>query len=200
MDLCWQSDVSAFQYAIQVGHSFSYKECLVISFIPDPIGIWFMVPENQFPCGRFLLLVYVGVVVFQFLSHVRLFATHGLQHTRLPCPSPSPSVCSNSCPLSPWCHPTISSSVVPFSSCSPSFLASGSFPMSRLFVPGGQSIGTSALASILPMNIQHWFPLGLTGLISLVNTRDSQESSSAPQFKSINSSVLSLFYDLTLII
>ena len=68
-----------------------------------------MVPENQFPCGRFLLLVYVGVVVVQFLSHVRLFATHGLQHTRLPCPSPSPSVCSNSCPLSQWCHPTISS-------------------------------------------------------------------------------------------
>ena len=92
-----------------------------------------------------------------------------LQHTRLPCPSPSPRVCSNSCPLSPWCHTTISSSVFPFSSCSPSFLASGSFPMSRLFASGGQSISTSVLASVLPMNSQDWFPLGLTGLISLMS-------------------------------
>ena len=137
MDLCWQSDVSAFQYAIQVGHSFSYKECLVISFIPDPIGIWFMVPENQFPCGRFLLLVYVGVVVFQFLSHVRLFATHGLQHTRLPCPSPSPSVCSNSCPLSWWCCLIISFSTTPFSfAINQSFSASGSFTMIQIFTSG----------------------------------------------------------------
>ena len=92
---------------------------------------------------------------------------HGLQHTRFPCPLLSPAICSNSCPLSWWCHPTISSSVVPFSSGPQSFPASGSFPMSQLFASGGQSIGASALASVLPMNIQTWFPLGLTDLISL---------------------------------
>ena len=94
---------------------------------------------------------------------------HGLQHTRLHCPSPSPGVCSNSCPLSRWCHRTISSSLVPSSSCLLSFLASGSFPMSWLFTSGGQSIGDSASASVLPMNIQRWFPLGLTSLISLLS-------------------------------
>ena len=93
---------------------------------------------------------------------------HGLQHTRLPCPSPSPRACSNSCPRRQWCHPTISSSVIPFSSCLQSFPASGSFsPMSQFFTSSGQSIGASASASALPMNIQAWFPLGLTGLISL---------------------------------
>ena len=91
---------------------------------------------------------------------------HGLQHARLPCPSPSPGACSNSCPLSWWCHPTISSSVVPFS-CLQSFPASGSFQMSRFFTSGGQSIGVSASASALPMNIQDWSPLGWTGWISL---------------------------------
>ena len=93
--------------------------------------------------------------------------THGLEQTRLPSPSPTPRAYSNSCPLSWWRHPTISSSVVPFSSCLQSFPASGSFPMSRLFAPGGQSIGASASTSVLPMNIQDWFPSGLTGLISL---------------------------------
>ena len=91
---------------------------------------------------------------------------HGLQLTRLPCLSLSPRVCSDSCPLSRWCHSTISSSVVPFSSCLTSFPASGSFPVSWLFPSGGQSIGVSALASVLPMNNQGWFLLGLTGLIS----------------------------------
>ena len=92
---------------------------------------------------------------------------HELQQNRLPCPSLSPWACSNSCPSSWWCHPTILSSVVPFSSCPQSFPASGSFPMSRLFASGGQSIGVSASASVLPMNIQDWFPLGWTGWISL---------------------------------
>ena len=92
---------------------------------------------------------------------------HGLQHARLSCPSPTPGACSDSCPSSRWCHPTISSSVVPFSSCLQSFPASGSFAMSWLFSSDGQSIGASALASVLHMNIQDWFPLGLTGLISL---------------------------------
>ena len=91
---------------------------------------------------------------------------HELQHARPPCPSPTPGVCSDSCPLSQWCHPTISSSVVPFSSCPQSFSALGSFPMSQLFVSGGQSIGASASASVLPMNIQDWFPLGWTVWIS----------------------------------
>ena len=85
---------------------------------------------------------------------------HGLQHARLPCPSPTPGACSKSCPLSRWCHPTISSSVVPFCSCPQSFPASGSFPMSQFFSSGGQSIGASASASVLPVSIQDWSPLG----------------------------------------
>ena len=92
---------------------------------------------------------------------------HESQHARPPCPSPTPKVHSNSCPSSWWCHPAISSSVVPFSSCPQSLPASGSFPMSQLFAWGGQSIGVSASASVLPMNIQDWFPLGWTGWISL---------------------------------
>ena len=92
---------------------------------------------------------------------------HGVQHTRPPCPSPTPGVYSNSCPSSLWCHPIISSSVVPCSFCPQSFPASESFLMSQLFVSGGQSIGVSASASVLPMNIQDWFPLGLTSWISL---------------------------------
>ena len=91
----------------------------------------------------------------------------GLQHARLPFLSPTPGVYSDSCPLSPWCHPTISSSVIPFSSCPQSFPASGSFPVSQFFAWGGQSIGVSASASVLPMNIQDWSPLGWTGWISL---------------------------------
>ena len=83
----------------------------------------------------------------------------------LPCPSPTPGACSNSCPSSRWWHQTISSSVVPFSSCSQSFPTSGSFPMSQFFASGGQSIGASVSVSVLPMNIREWFPLGLTGLI-----------------------------------
>ena len=93
--------------------------------------------------------------------------TRLLQHTRLLCPSLSSGVCSDSCPLSQWCHPTVSSSAVPFYFCLQSFPASGSFPMSWLFASGGRNIGASASASVLPMNIQDWFPLGWTGLISL---------------------------------
>ena len=92
---------------------------------------------------------------------------HVLQHTRLPCPSPTPGACSNSSPLSWWCHPTISSSVALFSSCLQSFPASGSFPMGQFFTSVGQSIRGSASASVLPVNIQNWFPLGWTGWISL---------------------------------
>ena len=93
--------------------------------------------------------------------------SHGLQHTRPPCPSPTPGVYPNSCPLSWRCHPTILSSVIPFSSCPQSFPASGSFQMSQLFASGGRSIGVSTSASVLPMNTQDWSPLGWTGWISL---------------------------------
>ena len=92
---------------------------------------------------------------------------HGLQHARPPCPSPTPWACSNSCPSSQWCHPTTSPSVVPFSSCPQSFPATGSFQMSQLFTSGGHSVGVSASAPVLPINIQDWFPLGWTGWISL---------------------------------
>ena len=97
----------------------------------------------------------------QLLCHVQLFATCGLQHTSLPCPSLSPMVCSNSCPLGWWCYPINSSSVTPFSSCPQSFSASGSFPVNQLIASSGQST--------LPVNIQGWFPLRLTGLISLLS-------------------------------
>ena len=92
---------------------------------------------------------------------------HELQHSRLPYPLPTPEAYSNLCPSSRWCHPTILSSDVPFSSCLQSFSSSVSFPMSQLFTSGGQSIGISALTSVLPMNMQDWFPLGWTDLISL---------------------------------
>ena len=96
-----------------------------------------------------------------------ILCNHGLQHSKLPCPSPSPKVCSDSCPLSWWCHPTISSSVTPFSFCLQSFPTSGSFPVNQFFASGGQIIGASA--SVLPMNNQGWFSLALTGLISLLS-------------------------------
>ena len=114
----------------------------------------------------------------QSFSHVQLFVTQWLQHARLPCPPPSPRVCSNSCPLSQSCYPTISSSATSFSSCLQSFPASGSFPISQVFTSGGQRFGASASASVLPMIIQDWFPLGLTGLISLQSKGLSREFSS----------------------
>ena len=120
---------------------------------------------------------------------------HGLQHARLPCPSPTAGAYSNSCPLTQWCIPTISSSVLLFSSHLQSFQASGSFPMSQVFTSGGQNIGVSP--SVLPMNIQDWIPLGWTGWISW-SPKDSQESSPTLQFKSFNTSALSLLYSLTL--
>ena len=122
---------------------------------------------------------------------------HGLQHARPPCWS-TPRAYSNSCPSSRWCHPNILPSVVPFSSCLQSFPASGSFPMSQFFAPGGQSIGVSASASVFPINIQGWFPLGLTDL-SPWSPWDSQESSPAPQVKSMTTLVLSFLYSPNLI-
>ena len=119
---------------------------------------------------------------------------HGLQHARPACPSPTPEVYSNSCPLSRWCHPTISSSVDPFSSCLQSCPASGSFPMSHFFTSGGQSIGVSA--SVLPMNIQDWFPSGWTGWISLLSKGLSRAFSNTTVQK--HQFFSAQFYDLTL--
>ena len=121
--------------------------------------------------------------IVQSLSHANSLGPHGLQHARLPCLSLSPRVCSNSWPLIQWCHPTIFTSGALFSSCPRSFLASGAFPMSWLFVSGGQSIGASASASVLPMYIQGWFPLGLTGLISLQSKGLSRVFSSTTVWK-----------------
>ena len=122
---------------------------------------------------------------------------HELQHARPPCPSPTTRVHPNSCTLSWWCHPDISSSVVPYLSCPQSLPASGSFPMSQLFASGGQSTGVSASASVLPMNTQDWSPLGWIGWCPC-SPRDSQESSPTPQFKSINPLALSFLYSPTL--
>ena len=126
----------------------------------------------------------------QSLSHVQLFVTPWTAAYQVSLSFTISRFCPNSCPLSWWCHQTISFSVTPFS-CLQSFWASGSFLISQFFASGGQNIGTSAWASVLPINIQGWFPLRLTCFISLL-LRDSQEFSLAPEFKSINSSTLSL--------
>ena len=122
---------------------------------------------------------------------------HEPQHSRPPCPSPTPGVRPNPCPLSRWCHPTVSSSVVPFSSCPQSFPASGSFQMSQLFASGGQSIEVSASTSVFPMNIQNWSPLGWTGWISLQSRGPSRVFSNTTVQKH-QFSVLSFLYSPTL--
>ena len=122
---------------------------------------------------------------------------HESQHTRPPCPSPTPGVHPNSCASSPWCHLAISSSVIPFSSCPQSLPASGSFPMSQVFAWGGQSIGISASASVLPMNTQDWSPLGWTDWISLQSKGLSRVFSNTT-VQSINSSALSFLHSPTL--
>ena len=123
---------------------------------------WFSVSCFSFSCKN-----HCCCCLFSHSVESDSWQPNGLLHARLPCPSPTPRACSSSCPLSQWCHPTILSSVVPFSSCLQSFPASGSFLMSLFFTSGSQSIGASTSASVLPMNIQDWFPLGGTGLISL---------------------------------
>ena len=128
-----------------------------------------VLPHSYVPCGFFFLNSgqTQNNISVQFSHSVMSdsLRPHGSQHAKPPCPSPTPRVYSNSCPLSHWCHPTISSSAILFSSCLQSFPASGSFQMSQFFTSGGQSIGVST--SILPMNTQDWFPLGWTGWISL---------------------------------
>ena len=117
--------------------------------------------------GLIIIPLYILLLLFSRWVVSESLQLHGLYHTRLPHPSLSPGVCSNACPLSQWCYLPSSSSVTPFCSCLQSFPASGSFLVSRLFTSGGQTTGASASASVLPMNIQGWFPLGLTGLIFL---------------------------------
>ena len=136
-----------------------------------------------FRISLYLILWSNVVFVVQSLSHVLLFVTSWTAACQAPCPPLSHSAFSDSCPLSQWCHPTVSSSVTPISSCPQSFPASQSFPMSQLFPSVDQSIGASASASVLPMNIQHWFPLGLTGLISLLSKGLSRVFSSTTIWK-----------------
>ena len=155
-----------------------------VRVFPGDNSIWIGVLNTDFCCCSV-------TVMSNFLR------PHGLQHTRLPCPSPSPGACSNSCPLSRWFHPTILSSIVPFTSCLQSFPAPGFSLISRLFSSGGHSIGASASASVLPMNIQGWFPLGLTGWISLLSKGLSRVFSNTT-VRSIGSSALNLLYGPTL--
>ena len=125
-----------------------------------------MIREQVFQCFSFVFFILMETKWSHSVMSKSL-RLHGLQHAKLPCPPPIPGACTNSCPLSRWCHPTISFSVIPFSSCLQSIPASGSFPMSQFFTSGGQSIGASVSAAVFPMNIQGWFSLGLNGLISL---------------------------------
>ena len=149
--VCVKRDSSPLLFTLQ--HSYIHSD------------LWF---SGLLPCTGFL---YLSLRSVQFSSVTQSCPTlcnpQAWQHARPPCPSPTPGVHPNPCPLSRWCHPTISSSVVPFSSYLQSFPASGSFPISQFFTSGGQNIGALASASVLPMNIQDWFPLGWTGWISL---------------------------------
>ena len=134
----------------------------MLSFKPAFL-LFFLLIKRLFSSSSLSVIQFTHSVVSDLLW------PHEPQHSRPPCPSPTPRVYQNSCPLSRWCHPSISSSVIPFSSCLQFFPASGSFQMSPFFTSGGQSIGVSAAASLLPMNIQGWFPLGWTGWISLLS-------------------------------
>ena len=127
----------------------------------------YMLPYWNYIYIYVCIYIYISVQFSSVTQSCHSLQPHELQHTRPPCPSPTPRVYPNSCPLSRWCHPTTSSSVIPCSSSLQSFPASGSLQMSQLFTSGGQSIGVSASTSVLPMNIQDWSPLGLTGWISL---------------------------------
>ena len=193
-----------------IGAQSTCHEQFSMSVISD---LWVMFPFNEnyhefammnFPNRR--LRTQKSILIFasvQSLSPVGLFAAPWTMHARLSCPSPTPGACSNSHPLRWWCHPTISSSVIPFSSCPQYFPASGSFPVSQFFESGSQSTGASASTSVFPMNIQDWFSLGWTGWISLQSkglwtvSPKWEESSSTLQFKNINSLALSLLYGST---
>ena len=147
------------------------------------------------PCFYTELIVHI--VKFSHSAVSSFLQPYGLQHTRLRCSSPTLRTCSDSCSLSHWCHPTISSSVSPFCSCLQSFPASGSLPVSQFFASSGQSIGVSASTSVLPVNIQDWFPLELNGFISLQSKGVSRVFSDTP-VQNISSLVLSFLYGPTL--
>ena len=164
---------------------FLRKICQSVSF--PQLHSWKIFPTNRQIESD--LICFFASVQFSCSVVSDSLWSHESQHARPPCPSPSPGVHSDSCPSSPWCHPAVSSSVVPFSSCLQSFPASKSFPMSQLFTWGGQSTGVSVLASFLPKKSQGWSPC---------SPRDSQESSPTPQFKSINSSSFSFLHSPTL--
>ena len=169
------------------------REKGVTSVVSEAIGV--IMNKIQSPIQKSHIL-FGKMLLFNCWVMSDSWQPQRLQHIRPLCPSPTPGVYSNSCPLSQWCHPTISSSVIPFS-CPQSFPTSRSFQVSQLFASGGQSIGVSASTSVLPMNTQDWSPLGWTGWISL-ESKEPQESSPTPQFKSINSSALSFLYSSTL--
>ena len=164
-----------------LGQVFNYW----FNLLTNNLSVLIFFVSSWFTAGRLLLGIYpfpLSCPSYYHILYLKQFLTiqfshsvisdslkpHGLQHTRLPCPSPTPGAYSNSSPSNRWCHPNISASVIPFSPCLQFFPASRSFPMmSQFFTSGGQSIGVSDSASVLPMKIQDWFPLGLTGLISL---------------------------------
>ena len=165
--------------------------CSFTSLVMVPVFILYL-----FPLSFAEKITSLKSVQFSAVSVVSdSLQPHELQHARPPCPYLTPGVPSNSCPLSWWCHPTISSSVVPFFPCLQSFPASGSFPVSQFFVSDGQNVGASASASVLPMNILDWFPLGLTGLIFLLSKGPSGLFSNTT-IQKLNSLVLSFLYGL----
>ena len=177
---------------LQIGSEWHFRDSPSSSIISSSFLIWTCCYRSGLDNPAFSSVQFSRSVMSNFLW------PHGLQHAKPPCPSPTPGVYSYSCPLSWWFHPTISSSVIPSSSCLQPFWTSGSFQMSQLFTSGGQSIGVSASTSDLPMNTQDWSPLGWTGWICLQPKGLKQESSPTPQSKSINSSVLSFLYSPTL--
>ena len=148
-----------------------WSSCTALGYYSEPFDNYSFFTWNR------RHMRFMSLILFNLSVMSDSLWPHGLQHARLPCPSPSPRVCTNSYPLSWWCHPTISSS------CLQAFLASGSFPVSWLFASGGQSIGASASAPVLPMNIQGWYPLGLAGLISLQTKGLSRVFSSPPVWR-----------------
>ena len=191
--LCATSWTVSYQVSLSIANSWSLLKLVSIelvmpsnhptissSVVPFSSCLQSFLPLESFPMSQFheVNLAFLSlpmpfesnsIISVQFSHSVMSdsLRPHGLQHTRPPCPSPTPGVHPNSCPWSWWCHPTISSSAVPLSSHLQSFPASGSFPMSQLFTSGGQRIAVSASTSVLPMNTQDWFPLEWTGWISL---------------------------------
>ena len=173
----WTSWVTRTRIGPRGGKGFPWQHCLAITPTTEITNEWLALSNKIhlldwnlafIPCSWMgISHSYFQMVQFSCSVMSDSLRPHGLQHARLPCPLPTPRAYSNSCPSRQWCNPTISSSVISFSSHLQSFLASGSFPVSRFFILGGQSIGVSALASVLPMNIQDWSPLGWTGWISL---------------------------------